>query len=729
MIKFYDSSGQAHALNGYENHKVKHVLDGCDEMSFTLDTHSEQYQKLYEEARIVSCGNEWLVKKIDDDRIDCVLNFDFLKTTVYKNYASETRLLQEVLESHLPNGWTISGASVSTIRRTITFDYATDFDIIYRCMNVYDVYFVWDIPNKVLTVYKPELMQPTGEYVTSELNLKSLSFKGETTGFATRLYAYGKDGLTMEDAEIEGEPYGLQYVENRSYCDKTVCAYWDDERYTDADSLYEAALDKLTNLSNPVRSYECKVIDLAKMSSDYSFLDFKMHKKVTLIDVDRGIRVEHQIVEYIEYPDDSSNNVVTLSCVPETITTAMQSVVSTMEDTTDYIMTDFESRIAMATAMLTGAFGGYVFTNGSEIFIMDNEDPAQAVIVWRWNINGFGKSSTGIDGPYTTALTFDDTFITNVINAMVIRGSLIEADSIQAGSISQSYTDDVLEQSFTAAEGLVEYMAQQINEYLTNPNGDGALDVINTTIADIQATIDGLLVSVSNAYSGGINYVRNSSGLNGLSDDWSYTGTVITLQNNDTKVSTVANSCFRLSSGATLEQTVDSLIVGTSYTVSVKVKKSASNLGTIALTFNGGSQVYLYSSNTMNEWQEYTATLLNVTASTLTISIAMSGNYMFVADLMVCEGTVAKAWTPAPYEIYTTYTKIDENGVQVWRSDSSERTVMTNAEFAGYYNEEEIFSLNKDETRIGKAVVNGELTVGNAKFIPSDDGMNITILD
>lgn len=733
MIVFYDVNGNPVPLDDYEDYSITHKLDGCDVMTFSLNMHHDLYPLLYEEARVVAGGNEWLIKKIDDDKVDCELNFDFLKGTIYQSYKSSTRSLQEVLESHLPKVWTILGAGVTSTRRTIEFDFCTDYDVVYQCMNTYKVYFMWDIPNKRLTVVSQTAMQSTGEYLTSELNLKSLSFKGNTTEFATRLYAYGKDGMTMEEAVVDGERYGLTYVENKSYVDKVVCAYWSDERYTLPDSLYEDALDKLSSLSMPVRSYECSVIDLAKQSDEYSFLDFKMHKKVTLIDIDRSIRVEHQIVEYKEYPDEPDRNKVTLSCVPDTITTSIKNAVSTFAETTEKMQTGYDERIAMATAMLTGAFGSHVFSNGSEIFLMDAEDPAAAKVVWRWNSNGFGKSSTGIDGPYTTALTFDDEFITGVINAMVIRGSLIEADSVQASAISQSYTDSVLKQSFTAAEGLVEALFQQISTYLSNSDETGELDVIKSTITSIQETIEGLVVSVKGAYSGGINYVKNSSGLNGVSTDWEVSGTVITQQNNDTKNSTVANSCFRLSENASLSQAVENIIAGTDYTISVKVKKTTSYFASITVTYNGSTTSNIFSSTSTNGWQEYSLTLHNVQSSTIEITAATSGSHLYFADLMVCEGNVAKSWTPAPYEIYTTYTKIDENGVHVWRTDSEEHTAMTNTEFAGYYDEEEMFSLNKDETRMTKAVIRGDLVVGDAKFIPykngAESGLNITLID
>lgn len=261
MIVFYDASGTPQPLSAYEDFSIKHKLDGCDEMTFCVDTRHPQYKMLCEEARVVTDSNEWLIKKIDDDKIDCELNFDFLKTTVYANYKSATRSLSEVLESHLPSGWTVEGANVSSIRRTIEFDFCTDYDVVYECMTTYSVYFVWKIKEKRLVVYASSMMQSTGEYLTSELNLTELSFKGDTTEFATRLYAYGKDGMTLEDAVVDGEKYGLKYVENTNYVDKVVCAYWSDERYTVSDNLYDAAKEKLKTLAYPARSYECTVVD------------------------------------------------------------------------------------------------------------------------------------------------------------------------------------------------------------------------------------------------------------------------------------------------------------------------------------------------------------------------------------------------------------------------------------------------------------------------------------
>ena len=105
---------------------------------------------------------------------------------------------------------------------------------------------------------------------------------------------------------------------------------------------------------------------------------------------------------------------------------------------------------------------------------------------------------------------------------------------------------------------------------------------------------------------------------------------------------------------------------------------------------------------------------------------------LYLSDMMLTEGTIPRKWTPAPNEIYTAEVKIDRRGIEVSNTASSQKTVITNTEFAGYYNNEVIFTLNKDETQTKKTTVDGELTVGKTKFVPlptASDGLNIVLLD
>lgn len=94
--------------------------------------------------------------------------------------------------------------------------------------------------------------------------------------------------------------------------------------------------------------------------------------------------------------------------------------------------------VGTATSLLTGAKGGHVVIKTDankkpqEILIMDTEDSSTAVNVWRWNVNGFGHSGSGINGPYDTAITIDGKIIGKFIYALSIYGSQITAGAIKS---------------------------------------------------------------------------------------------------------------------------------------------------------------------------------------------------------------------------------------------------------------------------------------------------------
>ena len=70
-----------------------------------------------------------------------------------------------------------------------------------------------------------------------------------------------------------------------------------------------------------------------------------------------------------------------------------------------------------------------------------------------------------------------------------------------------------------------------------------------------------------------MNYIQNSAGLNGMSDDWIYSGKVSTGTSTDISSNTSSNSCFILGSSSTLSQTVNGIVPDRSYTVSIRARK------------------------------------------------------------------------------------------------------------------------------------------------------------
>lgn len=251
-------------------------------------------------------------------------------------------------------------------------------------------------------------------------------------------------------------------------------------------------------------------------------------------------------------------------------------------------------------------------------------------------------------------------------------------------------------------------------------------------VSELQHSVEGLSVSVQEQFAGGINYIKNSAGLNGVTDDWVTTGVVTTDNSTDVQSNTTSDSCFVLGDTSTLMQTITGVVPG-AYTVSVRAKKtSAAYTSYFRVQYNGNKYAYLFNTTETFGWTEYSAVIDDVQDGTIIVCAYNRLSALCLSDLILAEGNSIHKWTPAPNEIYTTEVKIDRHGIEVSNNESAQRTVINNSEFSGYYNEEKIFTLNKDETVTKKTTVDGELTVGKTKFVPmptASEGLNIVILD
>lgn len=437
----------------------------------------------------------------------------------------------------------------------------------------------------------------------------------------------------------------------------------------------------------------------------------------------------------------------------------VQSTVDKVESTVGRFPKLLQTAIGKATGLITGQSGGYVVIhtaeeNGQpyELLILDAPSIDEAVNVWRWNVGGLGFSHNGYNGPYETAITADGQIVADFITSGSLVANIIKAGVIQSqdGSswwdlesgevVLRAYvsTDEFAEKTAYLqqnADGLNSYVAT-LTETMESVSDsqeklEERLKSSESKVSQLQHTVDGLSVAMQEQYIGGINYVQNSSGLNGITDDWSYSGTVKTDTSTDTQNNTVSDSCFVLGAYSSLSQYIRSVVPGT-YTITIRAKKTSTMSAYFYVTYNGDKTKYLFNKSTAFDWTDFTVTLTDVTDPTLRIYCYCRDASVYLADIMITEGAIPRKWTPAPNEIYTQEVKIDKRGIEVSNNASSQRTVITNTEFAGYYNDEVIFTLNKDETQTKKTTVDGELTVGKTKFVPmptASDGLNIVILD
>lgn len=423
MLSIYDF-GEKYPITEATNFYITHKDGGLDTLAFNVQVDLPIYAHIAEENRVEYGDNDYVIKSIDAPgsvaTVKCGINLDFLKERFYKAYDSGSVTLPALLQSMLPAGWTITGYDPG-IHRTISLENATDYDVIIQAMDTYGVKFRWNTLGKTLTVIDPSDLTPSGEYLTDELNLRSIAFKGQSNDLITRLYPYGKDGLTVSN--VNG---GLEYVENHQYSSKTICASWKDERYTVAADLKAAAEKKLSTLAVPVRSYECDVIDLAKLDDRYAMFDFSLYKVVTLIDRLRKVRMNHQILEYKEYPEQPQKNIVTLSSVVGKIQTKIDKAINQVKS--DVINTT--NALQSFSNLMANAFGCYRTeekqADGSSLFyIHDKALLTQSTAIWRMSAQGFSVSNDG-GQTWNSGWTSDGVAVINLLSVVGVMADWIK---------------------------------------------------------------------------------------------------------------------------------------------------------------------------------------------------------------------------------------------------------------------------------------------------------------
>lgn len=452
MLKIIN--GDSAEVLDYDNYYITEKYNGVDELGFSIPTTHPGYPLITEEITIEE-NQRYLVKAIDEGAqnatIKCEIDLDALKAEMFVGYSNESDTVRNTIQKILPKDWTLEDHAYLNIRRTVTLEAGTAFDIISACESTYGVTARYDNRKNIVHLYLPEQNQPAGAYLTDELNLKQVNYKGKSADFITRLYAYGKDGLSFADIN-DGKPY----VEDHTYSDKIVCGYWRDERYTIKENLLEDAKRNLAQSAIPQRSYECSAIDLAeiKESTDgkdqniYSFLDLSLYNVVTLLDRKRKTRINHQIVEKKRYPHYPENNVVTLSTVAPSVQNSVRQIQNQIQNPTSDFRTIMQATIDTMTEVISGALGGnFIITLGDNgkpngWAILDTDSIETAKEVWRFTAGGLGHSSTGFNGPFNDyALTKDGKINASMILVGELWANLIKAGRIQGRVANGPYFD------------------------------------------------------------------------------------------------------------------------------------------------------------------------------------------------------------------------------------------------------------------------------------------------
>lgn len=169
--------------------------------------------------------------------------------------------------------------------------------------------------------------------------------------------------------------------------------------------------------------------------------------------------------------------------------------------------------IVDATEQITGAISGHVYIpepndpyglSTGQILIMDAATPAEATNVWRWNLNGLGFSSGGVNGVFATAMTMDGkinaAFIaTGILNASIIKTGILASENNYSWIDLETGEFNLGNGALTFSGGTLNIQKEidDINDKINEQRGYVRIDANEPSIT-IGATENGANVKIEN---------------------------------------------------------------------------------------------------------------------------------------------------------------------------------------------------------------------------------------
>lgn len=283
----------------------------------------------------------------------------------------------------------------------------------------------------------------SGYIATAVIPLGKKLDESAVEGLETRLTIEavndGKDYLVSESAAAE---YGYIY--------KTIT--FDD--VTTAAALKTKGNKYLSETQFENMVIEAKAIDLGLTSEDFE--KFRLLDNIRVVSAPHGLNKYFRLTKQVLNLNNPENDSITLGKKEKTTLSAKSTQISEeIKKTVESIVPPgkiLNQAQENATQIITSAMGGYVYKTRSELFIMDTDNPETATKVWRWNINGLGYSSNGIDGPYELAMTMDGSIVADFIQAGTMLADRIRGGELALGGINN---EDGVENVYDSAGNLL----------------------------------------------------------------------------------------------------------------------------------------------------------------------------------------------------------------------------------------------------------------------------------
>jgi phage minor structural protein len=274
-------------------------VNGADTLEFKLPFHDPKRSTLENEKQVQIVNDIYRIRTLTDNKSEDgrVITQVYAEAVFYDLSFSAEKEPREfnadtadvpMQYALLGTGWTVGNVTVTT-KRTWQCTEKNALSILRTVQNIYGGDLVFDSANRqvhLLTFSGTD----SGALFSYRKNLKSIQRVVDTRELVTRLYAYGKDGLTF--ASING---GKEYVEDYTFSSEVRVSTLDCSSFTNPYQMLEYAKMRLAEYSKPRVSYVLSAMDLSALTG-YEHEAWKLGDIVTVDDKELGLLVKTRVV-------------------------------------------------------------------------------------------------------------------------------------------------------------------------------------------------------------------------------------------------------------------------------------------------------------------------------------------------------------------------------------------------------------------------------------------------
>ncbi|PEA97950.1 endopeptidase [Bacillus cereus] len=268
----------------------------------------------------------------------------------------------------------------------------------------------------------------------------------------TRIMPQGFDGLFLPEKYVDSPlinkyPHPKIKVVEFKHIKAAIGENADDEDAVPLEEAYrllrQAAKDMfaIQKVDQPKANYNVKFQELSQTEEykDYKHLQsVYMADTVTVEHQEDGIDIKAKVIAYKYDPIKKEYLDITIGNFKESFTDVSGRVDLVQEELSNMPGSILDAAKANATSLINSGFGGHVRIYPDRILIMDTKDEKSAKKVWQWNLNGLGYSSTGVNGPYGTAITSDGRIVADFITAGTLSGDFVRGGEITGSTLRTS---------------------------------------------------------------------------------------------------------------------------------------------------------------------------------------------------------------------------------------------------------------------------------------------------